>query len=141
MPEDNDLLERLNDRAMAAYHQGEKSEHAESLWHVGALLSFHGLAENGGLVGGAIENIRLGVDDPLVDDALSAFHRFELNQQAALIQRADAEYARFRPTGSEDLSDQDEALWEALDNEYFEIATDQILIAALQKYLDSLLQA
>ncbi|PQZ95909.1 hypothetical protein CQ018_01015 [Arthrobacter sp. MYb227] len=138
MPEDNDLLERLNDRAMAAYHHGEKSERAEILWHVGALLSFHGLAENGGLVGGAIENIRLGIDDPLVEDALSAFHRFGLTTQAALIQRADQEYARFRPSGSEDLSEQDEALWEALDEEYFEIATDQVLIAAVQKHLDYL---
>lgn len=135
MPEDNDLLELLNDRAMAAYHHGEKSEHAELLWFVGALLSFDGLAENGGLVGGAIENIRLGIDDPLVKDALSAFQRFGLTRQAALIKRADQEYARFRPTGNEDLSEQDEALWEALDQEYFEIATDQALITALHKHL------
>lgn len=139
MPEASILLERLNDRAMAAYHQSEKSEHTELLWHVGALLSFHGLAENGGLVGGAIENIRLGIDDPLVEDALNAFDRFGLTQQAALIQRADQEYARFRPTGSEDLSEQDEALWEALDDEYFEIVTDQMLSAALHKHASLLL--
>lgn len=139
MPEDFSLLERLNDRAMAAYHQGEKSEHAELLWHVGALLSFHGLAENGGLVGGAIENTRLGIDDPLVEDALSACDRFGLPQQAALIRHADQEYVRFRPTGSEDLSEQDEALWEALDDEYFELVTDTVLSAALHKHASLLL--
>lgn len=138
MPEYNDLLEHLNDRAMAAYHQGESAEQPEILWLVGALLSFHGLAENGGLIGGAIENIRLGIDDPLIEDALSAFQHFGLTRQAALIQRADQEYARIRPTGIEDLSADDEALWEEIDAKYFEIATDHVLIAALQKHLDFL---
>ena len=130
----NDLLETLGDRAIAAYFYGEHSDDAHLLGKIGAILGFHGLAENGGLVGGGVENIRLGDEDPLLDDAVAAFRFFGLDTHAELIERADREYARFRPMGFEDLSDADEALWEELDTSYFANVTDESIEAAQRRF-------
>lgn len=134
------LLDALNDRAMAAYFQNEESEHAHVLRQVGAILAFHGLAENGGLVGGAVENIRLGMDDTLLEDAVAAFRFFRLDGHAELIERADTSYARFRPTGFEDIDADDEALWAELDDAYFATITDESIEAALRQHTDLLPQ-
>lgn len=128
------LLDTLADRAIAAYFQGQCSSHAQVLRQLGAILGFHGLAENGGLVGGAVENIRLGGDEELFDDAVAAFRFFGLTEHAALIERADHAHTRFRPTGIEDLSEADEALWEELDTAYFATVTDESIETALQRH-------
>jgi len=62
----------------------------------------HGIAENGGLV-----------------------------DVGTLVARARDEHLRFRPTGSEELSAQDEELWGQLDDEFFRIATADRLEAAV----------
>ncbi|MFL4477502.1 hypothetical protein ACIPUB_04390 [Paeniglutamicibacter sp. ORCA_105] len=131
---EDDLLEALGDRAIAAYFDDEQSDNVHLMRPLGAILGFHGLAENGGLVGGAVENIRLGDEDTLLDDAVAAFRLFGLDTHAELIERADREYARFRPMGFEDLSNADEALWEELDTAYFATVTDDSIEAALRRF-------
>lgn len=44
----------------------------QGLRQVGAMIALLGLAENGGLFGDAVENIRPGMDDTLLDDAYFA---------------------------------------------------------------------
>ena len=103
-----------------------------------ALLSFHGLAQNGGLVGGAVEDLFHTQVDPLLADAVRAFRRFGAPAAAELVERADSAYRRFRPTGDEDLDPADEALWDELDDEYSALVTDEVVEEALLEHADEL---
>ena len=135
-----DFATLILERAMAAYHQGAVSPRAEGLRQAGALLSFDGIAKNGGLVGGGIENCFHTDDDGFLNDALAAYRWFGLGEIARLIETADREYRRFRPTGYEEISDADAALWEELDDRYFETADDEVINAALRRRSGDLLE-
>lgn len=124
------LIDELNVRAISAY-ECEDTSVLPGLRRLGAALAVHGIAENGGLVGGAVENLFFSRRMPSIDDAVAGYRWLGLDDVATLVARARDEYLRFRPTGTEDISDQDEALWLELDEEFFRIATHDRLEAAV----------
>ncbi|MCI2237401.1 hypothetical protein MO973_05835 [Paenibacillus sp. TRM 82003] len=124
------LIEALNVRAIDAYER-EDTTVLPGLRSLGAVLALHGIAENGGLVGGGIENIFFSERMQSVDDAIAGYRWLGLVDVAALVARARDEYLRFRPTGREELSDEDAVLWDQLDSAFFEIATLDRLEAAV----------
>ncbi|MGI6877566.1 DMP19 family protein [Microbacterium sp. gxy059] len=130
---DTDHLESIID----AYQRGEAD--SDALRHAGALFAFDGIAGNGGLVGGAIENcFHAGDEDTLVRDAVEAFRWYGLGDVADLIERADREYRRFRPTGGEDIDEADEKLWDELDELYEEVASDEAIESVVRRRIPEL---
>jgi len=95
-------------------------------------VALHGIAENGGLVGGAIENLFFSDDLRGVDDAIAGLQWLDLPDVAALVARARDEYRRFRPTGYEEISSEDAHLWGQLDAAFFEIAPSSRLEEAVR---------
>lgn len=124
------LIDALNVRAIHAYEREDVSV-LPGLRSLGAAMALHGIAENGGLVGGGIENVFFSENMQSVDDAVAGFRWLGLSDVAALVARARDEYLRFRPTGREELSAEDAVLWEQLDAAFFEIAPSERLEAAV----------
>lgn len=86
----------------------------------GAAASFTGIADNGGLMGGGVENCRETDTAHDIAQAASAFRSFGMADVAELIERADAEYVRMRPGGAmQELFEQEERIWKALDDEWY----------------------
>ncbi|NAZ77574.1 hypothetical protein GTQ99_19475 [Kineococcus sp. T13] len=124
------LIDALTVRAVHAYERQDASV-LPGLRCLGAALALHGIAENGGLVGGGIENTFSSGDVRLVDDAVAGFRWLGLADVAALVARARDEYLRFRPAGWEELSGEDDRVWNQLDSSFFEIAPLSRLEAAV----------
>ncbi|PRY12194.1 DMP19 family protein [Kineococcus rhizosphaerae] len=124
------LLDAVNVPAVLA-HQRQDASAPPGLRRLGAALALHGIAENGGLVGGAVENLFFGDRLREVDDAADGYRWLGLTDVADLVLRAREEYLRFRPTGWEELSGEDEQLWSELDSEFSAVATDDRLEAAV----------
>ncbi|WP_432484322.1 DMP19 family protein [Kineococcus esterisolvens] len=131
------LIEALNVRAIDAYER-EDTTVLPGLRSLGAVLALHGIAENGGLVGGGIENTFFSGRMQSVDDAIAGYCWLGLADVAALVARARDEHLRFRPTGREELSDEDAVLWDQLDSAFFEVATLDRLEAAVAARLDEI---
>ena len=128
------LIDALNVRAIHAYEREDASA-LPGLRSLGAAMALHGISENGGLVGGGIENIFFSENMPSIDDAIEGYRWLGLGDVAGLVARARDEYLRFRPTGREELSDADAALWDQLDSEFFQIARLERLEAAVEARL------
>ena len=125
------LIDALNVDAIYAYELDDPSA-LPGLRKLGAALGLHGIAMNGGLVGGGIENLVLGSTSVhAIDDAIEGFRWLGLADVAALVSRARDEYRRFRPTGYEEISDEDAHVWEQLDSSFFDIASDDRLESAI----------
>ena len=124
------LIDALNVRAISAYERQDASA-LPGLRSLGAAMALHGIAENGGLVGGGIENIFFSENLPSIEDAIEGYRWLGLSDVAGLVARARDEYLRFRPTGWEELSDADAALWDQLDAAFFAIAPLERLEAAV----------
>ncbi|MFC3690525.1 DMP19 family protein [Aquipuribacter hungaricus] len=131
------LLRALNEPAISAYEREDVSA-LPGLRALGAVMALHGIARNGGLVGGAIENLFVGRRGQAVDDAIDGFVWLDLDDVAELIARARDAYLLSRPTGSEDLSDDDAALWEQLDAAFFDIAPSARLEVAVTARLQAI---
>lgn len=129
-------ITQLNAVAIHAY-QTDDTTAPQELRVLGAVLNLHGIAMNGGLMGGGIENpfFTGGGDFAAVDDAIAGFRRLELHDLADLVTRARDAYARFRPTGYEELSPPDAERWGDLDEEFFVIADDGRLEQAVKDHL------
>lgn len=130
-------ISKLNAVAIHAY-QTDDTTAPEELRVLGAVLNLHGIAMNGGLVGGGIENLFFNGDMKAVDDAIAGFRRLELHDAADLVARARDAYTRFRPTGWEELSAQDAELWHSLDEEFFVVADDARLEQAITDHLPAI---
>lgn len=128
------LIDSLNDEAIDAYLSGDQSA-PEGLRQLGAVMALHGVAENGGLVGGAIENAFFADDLGSVTDAIQGFIWLDLPDVAGLVTRARDAYLRFRPTGWDELSTDDGVLWHQLDSSYFDVATGDRLEVAVSARL------
>ena len=115
------LIDALNVAAIYAYEVGDPSA-LPGLRRLGAVMSLHGIAMNGGLVGGGIENLVFSGQQQTVDDAVEGLLWLGLADVAALVARARDEYQRFRPTGYEDISAEDVHIWSELDDSFFELA-------------------
>lgn len=124
------LLDALNVPAITA-HERQDATALPGLRRLGAALALHGIAENGGLVGGAVENLFFGDRLHEVHAAAEGFRWLGLSDVADLVERARDEYRRFRPTGWEELSAEDERLWGELDAEFSALAPDDRLEAAI----------
>lgn len=124
-------LDTLHGPAVEAFEDDDAAA-TEGLRRLGAALAFHDRAMNGGLVGGAIETLFFADDLAHVDEAISAFHWLGMTEAAAVVDRARAEYLRFRPTGEEEISDEDARLWDALDDEFYAVADDDRLERAIE---------
>ena len=132
------LIDALNVGAIHAYERDDPSA-LPGLRRLGAVLNLHGIAMNGGLVGGGIENLVLGsTNTQAVDDAIEGLRWLGLADVAALVSRARDEYRRFRPTGYEEISDEDAHVWEQLDSSFFEIASDHRLERAVSARLQDI---
>lgn len=64
-----------------------------------------------------------------------------LTDVAAVVAHARNEYLRFRPTGCDELSDEDATIWEQLDTAFFAIATDERLEKAVSDRLQEIAPA
>ncbi|MBF5082676.1 hypothetical protein [Quadrisphaera sp. INWT6] len=128
------LIDALHERAVCAYQRADLRA-LPGLRALGAVLALHGIAENGGLVGGAVENLFSTDDLRAVDDAVAGLLWLDLPDVAALITRAREEYLRFRPTGQEEISPADALLWEQLDADFFEVAPTTRLEQAVRTHL------
>lgn len=130
-------LVKLSSVAIHAY-ETEDSTAPEDLRVLGAVLNLHGIAMNGGLVGGGIENLFFNGNLKAVDDAIAGFRRLDLHDVADLVARARDAYAVFRPTGYEELTHQDAELWDKLDREFLVIAENVRLEQAVREHLPSI---
>ena len=81
------LIEALDVRAIHAYERKDASVPL-GLRALGAALALHGIAENGGLVGGGIENTFFSENMQSVDDTVAGFRWLGLADVAALVARA-----------------------------------------------------
>ncbi|GAA4988416.1 DMP19 family protein [Kineococcus glutinatus] len=131
------LLEVLTVRAVHAY-EVEDSSALPGLRMLGAVMGLHGIAVNGGLVGGGVENLFSNDRMHAVDDAVEGFRWLGLADVAALVARARDEYQRFRPNGWEDVSAEDASVWDEIDSSFFEIATAERLEAAVSARLQEI---
>ncbi|MDO5634712.1 MAG: hypothetical protein Q4G34_07560 [Micrococcus sp.] len=87
---------------------------------LGAAGAAAGLADNGGLMGGLVENDWHGSPDLIfTHDAVAAFRFLGFDDAATLIETAADAYPRMRPGGFEELSAADEQWWEQLDEQWF----------------------
>ncbi len=127
------LIDALNVGAIRAYEMGDPSA-LPGLRMLGAVMNLHGIAMNGGLVGGGIENFVANGDVQAVDDAIEGFRWLDL----ADVARARDEYLRFRPTGYEDISAEDARVWDKLDSSFYEIAPDDRLETAVSARLQEI---
>ncbi|MDN5930911.1 MAG: hypothetical protein L0I24_07580, partial [Pseudonocardia sp.] len=100
------LIGVLHVRAIHAY-EVEDASALPGFRMLGAVMALHGISMNGGLVGGGVENLFFDDRMHAVDDAIEGFQWLGLTDIAALVARARDEYLRFRPTGWEELSDED----------------------------------
>ena len=91
----------------------------------GALLSFEGLVDNGGLMG-TLENLHATGGEQVLADAVAAMRIHGLGDLADLTERADTEYRRMRPHQDAELREADDALWEQLDDQWYAMAGDRI---------------
>ncbi len=105
---------------------------------LGAVMGLYGIARNGGLLCGGIENLFFGGRMEAVDDAIEGFRWFGLTDVAALVARARDEYLRCRPTGREDVSDEDALIWDQIETAFLEIAADERLEAAVSARLQEI---
>ncbi|WP_438822275.1 DMP19 family protein [Kineococcus terrestris] len=128
------LIDALNVRAVHAYERRDASA-LPSLRSLGAVMALHGIAENGGLVGGGVENVFFSDDLRSIEDAVEGYRWLGLSDVAELVTRAREEYLRFRPTGWEELSETDASLWDQLDSAYSAIAPSERLEAAVTAHL------
>lgn len=124
------LIDALNVRAISAYERQDASA-LPGLRSLGAAMALHGIAENGGLVGGGIENIFFSENLQSIEDAIEGYRWLGLSDVAELVARARDEYLRFRPTGREELSDADALLWEQLDSAFSTVAPSERLEGAV----------
>lgn len=109
----------IQQAAIDAY-LGGSDDVPDSVRAYGAALSFAGIADNGGLLGGGIENCRETETVQAIADAVTAFRVFGLEAIADLVEQADAEYVRTRPGGpSTALSAEDQKCWDAIDARWF----------------------
>ncbi|PPK98592.1 hypothetical protein CLV92_101291 [Kineococcus xinjiangensis] len=131
------LIGALNVRAIYAY-EVEDASALPGLRILGAVMGLHGIAMNGGLVVGGIENLFFNERMHAVDDAIEGFRWLGLADVAALVARARDEYLRFRPSGWEDISDEDALIWDQLDTAFFEIAADERLETAVPARLQDI---
>lgn len=117
----------IQQAAIDAYLKRDASV-TERIRLYGAALSFTGLADNGGLLGGGIENC-LEADTPeMIGDAVAGLRLVGLTEIADLIARARCEYVLMRPGGaSQELSDEADELWRKLDERWFGFATADLL--------------
>ncbi|SNC71998.1 hypothetical protein SAMN05445756_1688 [Kytococcus aerolatus] len=109
--------------AIDAYLEGRDA--SPSFLACGALLSFEGMVDNGGLMG-TLENLHASGDDQVLADAVAALRAHGLDDLADLTQRADTEYQRMRPHPDAELSEADELLWEQLDDQWYAMAEGRI---------------
>jgi hypothetical protein len=131
------LITELNVRAIHAYEVEDESV-LPGLRRFGAVMALHGIAMNGGLVGGGVENLFSTDGMRVVDDAIEGFRWLGLADVAALVARARDEYLRFRPTGREEISDEDALIRDRLDTAFLEIAADERLEAAVASRLQEI---
>lgn len=131
------LIWVLHVRAIHAYEMEDVSA-LPGLRTLGAVMALHGIAMNGGLVCGGIENLLFDDRMHAVDDAIEGFQWLGLTDIATLVTRARDEYLRFRPTGREDVSDDGALIWDQLDTTFFEIATDERLETAVSDHLQEI---
>ncbi len=131
------LIRALNVRAIYAYEREDDSA-LPGLRTLGAVMALYGIAMNGGLVGGGVENLFSNDRMGAVDDAIEGFEWLGLTDIAALVARARDAYLRFRPTGQEELSDEDTLLRDQLDTAFYEIATDERLETAVSARLQEI---
>lgn len=128
------LLDALIGRAVLAYERDDATV-PPGLRLLGAALAVHGIAMNGGLVGGAVENLFSTDRVHVLHDASEGYRWLGLADVADIVLRARDEYRRFRPTGREELPDGDERVWDDLDSAFFEAAGDERLEAAISARL------
>ncbi|MEW1957762.1 hypothetical protein [Kineococcus sp. NPDC059986] len=131
------LIDALNVPAITAYELDDGTT-TPGLRSLGAVLALHGISVNGGLVGGGVENLFFTERLHTVDDAAAGLRWLGLDDVADLVLRARGEFLRFRPTGHEELSDADAAVWERLDGEFEALATDERLEAAVAARLEEI---
>jgi hypothetical protein len=120
------LIDAVSVRAITVYERKDASA-LPGLRSLGAAMALHGIAENGGLVGGGIEDLFFSEILPSIEDAIEGYRWLGLSDVAELVTRARDEYLRFRPTGREELSDADALLWEQLDAAFSAIAPSERL--------------
>jgi hypothetical protein len=120
------LIDAVSVRAITVYERKDASA-LPGLRSLGAAMALHGIAENGGLVGGGIEDLFFSEILPSIEDAIEGYRWLGLSDVAELVTRARDEYLRFRPTGREELSDADALLWEHLDAAFSAIAPSERL--------------
>jgi hypothetical protein len=131
------LVLALHVRAIPAYEVEDESV-LPGFRRFGAVMALHGIAMNGGLVCGGVENLFCTDQLRTVHDAIEGFRWLGLTDVAALVARARDEYLRCRPTGREEVSDEDALVWEQLDDVFMEIATDERLEAAVASRLQEI---
>lgn len=115
-----------------AYLSGDGSSLPPDHLAYGAVLALAGMGDNAGLVGGIGELLVTGSDQVVVD-GVAGLRRFGLTDVADLVERAEAEHRRMRPTGDEEISAEDEALWEELDDEWFRLTAEGRLDAIAEQ--------
>lgn len=104
----------------------------------GAMNVVTGLAENGGLVGGAIENLLFNGDTQAIRDGAEAFRRFGHPEIAELVERAWRAYPAIRGVEVDDdhvwedeysneVSEEGSRLWDELDEEWSSRAVDELV--------------
>lgn len=103
----------------------------------GCVLMVSALIDNGGLVG-TIENLYLSTPQ-VVTDAPPALRRQGLDEFADLFEKAATEYLRMRPDAdfNIEISEQDEELWDALDDQWYELDDDSKVVATVERKLAS----
>lgn len=115
-----------------AYLSGDGSSLSPDQLAYGAVLALASMGDNAGLVGGIGELLVTGSDQVVVD-GVAGLRRFGLTDVADLVERAEAEHRRMRPTGDEEISAEDEALWEELDDEWFRLTAEGRLDAIAEQ--------
>lgn len=95
----------------------------------GCIMMLVSLVSNHGLMG-AIDTFRLGIPQALVDVPV-ALRRFELAEFVELFEHAHTEYMRMLPAIEPEweLSEQDEQLWDELDEKWWAMDEDAVLEA------------
>lgn len=95
-----------------------------TVWLCGAALTLCGVVGNGGLVG-TVENARETGTGELLADGAAGLRLVGLVAAADLVERADREYRRMRPSDcSDELSPADERLWDELDEAWWPLGEE-----------------
>ncbi|MEJ5913560.1 GNAT family N-acetyltransferase [Pseudokineococcus sp. 1T1Z-3] len=103
---------------------------------LGAAATVQGLGLLDGIVG-TVENLFHEGRLVVLDDASTAFGLLGLHDAAALCVRARAEYLRMRPTGYEDISEDDERLWGELEEAFGTAADDDTFETAVRAWIET----